>query len=320
MIEASVSNSAEHPVEAIMREELAHGDLSLGTIGPIMGHLLANGSTALFSEETVARVRGMVDHLARQFLVAQGQAADYADPGEFAAEEAGRLADHLVRDPALVAHCHARALEWQLAARLQQSHDIDHVLTPHMQALIASETDDTASLAMAALAAQARFTQQVRRMELPVTELATALFHQALLNWRSFLDDADDAVIDRAEAELRNVFDEAGRREALLSRLVLEMGGNAAAMLNVADSGVALFLSALALTTGQNRDLTMQSTSERQIARLALGLRSAGLNDAEVENQFLYIHPEITLPEGFETLSEDRAGQMLAVSSRSAKG
>lgn len=315
MTEAPSPSSAENPVEAIMREELAHGDVSLGTIALIVGHLLANGSTALFSEETVAQVRGMLHHLARQFLFAEGEATKNADPGSFAADKANGLADHLAHHPELIAHCHARALEWQLTSRLRISNDIDPVLSPQLQAFIASEADDTAKLAMAVMASQARFMQQMQRMDLPLSELAGDLFHQALQNWRSYSNGAESAAIDAAETVLRSGFDERARREALFARLVGEMGSNAAALLDIAHSGAALFFSALALATGHSRDLALQSAQERQMARLALSLRSAGLKSAEVENQFVYIHPEIILPDGFESLRADRAAQLLAESS-----
>ena len=70
----------------------------------------------------------------------------------------------------------------------------------------------------------------------------------------------------------------------------------------------------MANQSNQDRDLAVVSTNDRQLARLALALRSAGLRPKEVEEQFLTIHPETTLPEGFELLRADRAGEMLAAS------
>ncbi|MFN5819360.1 MAG: hypothetical protein ACK44Y_02890, partial [Novosphingobium sp.] len=51
---------------------------------------------------------------------------------------------------------------------------------------------------------------------------------------------------------------------------------------------------------------------EGQLARLALALRAAGVRPENVEEQVLAIHPDVSLPEGFETLGADRAAALLA--------
>ena len=56
----------------------------------------------------------------------------------------------------------------------------------------------------------------------------------------------------------------------------------------------------------------MLSFADRQFARLALALRAAGLKQQAVEEQFLYLHPEIALPDGFDRLRADRAAALLA--------
>jgi hypothetical protein len=56
------------------------------------------------------------------------------------------------------------------------------------------------------------------------------------------------------------------------------------------------------------------SFAERQYARLALSLCAAGLKQQAMAEQFLYLHPDVALPEGFETLRADRAGALLATS------
>ena len=77
---------------------------------------------------------------------------------------------------------------------------------------------------------------------------------------------------------------------------------------------MAFFVSALALASGQDRDMAVLATNEGQLARLALALRAAGLKPAGVEEQFLALHPDVALPEGFETLGADRAAALLAQS------
>ena len=51
---------------------------------------------------------------------------------------------------------------------------------------------------------------------------------------------------------------------------------------------------------------------EGQVARLALTLRAAGLRPEAIEEQFLAIHPDVSLPDGFEALGADRAAAILA--------
>ena len=73
-----------------------------------------------------------------------------------------------------------------------------------------------------------------------------------------------------------------------------------------------MFLSALALASGQDRDMAVLATNEGQVARLALALRAAGLRGNSVDEQFVSLHPEIVLPDGFDALSADRAAALLA--------
>ena len=201
-----------------------------------------------------------------------------------------------------------------MARRLEARSGIDPVLSPLLQALIASDNSATAATAMAALAAQARFMQQQRRMELSLGELPPELFHLVVGTWRSRAGDAEP--INRAEVALRLRYDEGAGRIGLLARLVSGMGGGVRAALSLGHAGTALFLSALAATAHQDRDLVTVGTNESQLARLALSLRLAGLGPREVEEQFLYIHPDIALPDGFEQLRAERAGALLAASSR----
>ena len=311
-----MTRSSELPVEDVLRHELAHGDVVLDTIGPILGHLLANHDHSLFSDEIVSRVRGMLDSLARQVLAAHGETVGEPDSSDAVGEDAGALADAFATAPDLLCHCHALALEWQLTVRLETRSAIDPILSPLVQALVASDDSATASAAMAFLAAQARFIQQQRRMELPLSELPADLFHLVLTRWREPADEESARGVAETAARLRDGYDESASRIGLLSRLVSGMGSGAGAALSLAHAGVALFLSALAAGSNQQRDLAALSTNDGQLARLALALRAAGLKPKEVEAQFVYLHPEVALPEGFETLGADRAAAMLSAAGR----
>lgn len=294
-----------------MREELAHGDVMLGTIGPILGHLIANHDHSLFSDEIVARIRGMVGGIARQLLEAQALVMDDPDAHGFAERNADGLGEIIAANPAFLTHCHGLAIECHLAERLRERNSIDPVLSPLMQSLIASDEVDTASLAMQTLTSQARFMQRQKRMRLPLNELPADLFHHALMSWRSYAEGLDQSVTARIETRIRKDYEESSSRLGLMSRLIEGLGSGARAALSISHAGVALWLTALASASEQNRDIVSLSTNDRQLARLALALRSAGLNPNEVEEQFLYLHPEVSLPEGFSQLRIDRARAIL---------
>jgi hypothetical protein len=297
-------------VETVLRDELGRGDAMLATSRPILRHLLANDDHALFSDEMIARVRGMMHHVARQLLFAQAAAGGTLDRAGYADERQDALAQALFEDTDFLAHAHALTLEAQLAERLQRRSGIDAVLSPLVQELAAAREMDMAALAMAVLAAEARFMQHHRRMELPLGELPGDLFHKALLLLRSQADEGEAA--EEAERQLRGAYDEGAGRLGLLTRLVMAMGQKATRALAIDHAGLAIFSTALAMASGQERSLTVLSFADRQFARLALALRAAGLKQQAVEEQFLFLHPEISLPEGFDRLRADRAAALLA--------
>ena len=318
MSEAVNMQSSDAPVEDLLRVELAQGDFVIGSLGPVLRHLLANQDNSLFSDEIVSRVRGMISDLARQVCVIEAQAAGASDPRVQAEHASGALTDRLLAEERLVAHCHALSLEWQLTERLEKRSGIDPVLSPLLQALIASDDEAVAATAMAALAAQARFVQTQRRMELPLAELPADHFHQVVATWASGLEDSTGPDASAATDALRGAYDESASRLALLSRLVTGMGAGARAALSVNHAGVALFLSALAASARHDRDLAAIATNERQLVRLALALRAAGLKPREVEEQFLYLHPDVALPDGFDLLRADRAAALLGGSAQNS--
>lgn len=312
MIEGTVSVASATPVESVLRDELAHGDAVIGTIAPILRHLLANSEHSVFSDEIIARARGMFSDLSRQLLDAMVSGQGGTERVEHDPDQVLALSEALVEQPALLAHVHALALEFQLAERMQARLSIDPVLPPLVQSLIASSDSTQAGLGMALLAAQARFIQAQRRMQLPLAELPGDLLHAAVQAMRTLAGAEQSEVAAAAEAVIKGGYDEARRRLGLLARLVTSMGGGATVALSANHAGVALFLTALSLASGQDRDLTVVATNEGQLARLALALRAAGLRPEAIGEQFATIHPEVELPEGFETLDADRAASLLA--------
>jgi len=315
MMSATRTETSLESVETLLRDELAQGDAMISTATPILRHLLVNDDRALFSDEVVARVRAMTADAARQLLHAEAQAGQIADRASFLSEREDGLVEALVEEPAFLAHVHALSLEGTLALQLQARCSIDGVLTPLLQELVASSDDFVAGSAMAVIAAQARFIQDHRRMAMPLRELPGELFHKALLVLRSHGGARDESIV-AAERALREGYDEAHGRLGLLTRLVMRLTRPAPGALDLGSAGLAVFSTALAMATGQERELTVVSFSERQLVRLALALRAAGLDQPSVEEQLLVLHPIVALPAGFDQLSAERAALLLASSAR----
>lgn len=309
-----MSEQAAETVERVLRDELVEGDAMIAAARPILRHLLANDDSGLFSDETIARVRGLVLNVAEQLLFAQAEAAQARDRPAYVAVRQDGLGRALFADTAFLAHTHALTVEAQLIERLQGRSGIDPVLTPLVQELVAAKDGAAAGLAMAVLAAQARFQQHWRRMELPLGELPGDLFHRALVMLREHAGSEDDPAAEQAERRLRDDYQESAGRLGLIARLIMAMGQRAPRALAIDHAGLSVFATVLAMASGQERDLVVLSFSERQYARLAVSLCAAGLRPQEAIEQFLYLHPDVSLPEGFETLRADRAVALLAAS------
>lgn len=314
MIETPVPAMPTPSAEDLLRDELSQGDVQIGTYAPILRHLLASDEHSVFSDEIIARVRGMMADMARQLLDEMGASGEDDGVRNHDPVAVAALVSRFVGHQGLLTHCHALALEWQLTQALQGRLALDPVLSPLMQALIASSETLTATQAMALLASQARFAQNQRRMQLPLSELPGDLLYAVLVALRSYGGEDPQRVESCAKAEsaIRSKFDEGRSRLGLIARLLGAMGGGATAALSVSHAGAAMFVSALAMATGQDRDMAIMATSEGQFARLALSLRAAGLKPQGVEEQFMALFPDVTLPENFDQLGSDRAAALLA--------
>ncbi len=306
MGEKTMDLAADADVEAILTDELARESRALAAVVPVLRHLLSSDAEALVSEAILARVRGMIFDLAAQLLAALAgrdpvtRAHASADPAAL-----DRLAAVLMADEALLGFCHALAAEGLIAERLHQRHAIDPVLSPLVQELIASEDPAIASLAMSTLAAQSRFVQGQRRMELPLGELPAELFHRLI--GRAQTEAQDTAALVRLQAG----YDEATGRLGLLARLVAAMRRGAMAALALDHAGLALFASALSITTRQQRGDVVLACHEGQGLRLALMLRAGELSPAAIERQLLLVEPSGRLPRGFGGVSAERAAALL---------
>jgi len=303
MGEVTMDLAADDAVEAILRDELAREARARGAVVPVLRHLLSSDADALVSDAILARVRGMIHDLAAQLLaVASGRDPATRAAGGVDAAAQDALAAALMADEALLAHCHALAAESLIAARLQQRHAVDPVLSPLLQELVASEDTEIAGLAMSALAAQSRFVQGQRRMELPLGELPPELFLKLVAQGLTLTSDA--AALSR----LRVAYDEATTRVGLLARLVAAMRRGALAGLALDHAGLALFASTL---TGSGarvpREQAVLACHEGQGICLALLLRASGLGAAAIERQVSLVDPAASLPRGLTALSSDQA-------------
>jgi len=301
MGEETMDLAADHAVEAILRDELAREARALGSVVPVLRHLLGSEARGLVSDAILARVRGMIFDLASQVCAAsEGRdPATRLSGADLAAPE--RLAEALMADEALLAFCHALAAEGLIAERLHQHSAIDPVLSPLLQELIASEDPAIAGLAMSTLAAQSRFMQSQRRMELPLGELPPELFHAVIASTAN----------PGGLRKVQNDYDEASSRLGLLARLVSAMRRGMVAALSLDHAGLALFASALAAHTRLPRESCVIACHEGQGARLALALRSAGLGLPAMERQFLLVEPSARMPRAIAELSPERARLML---------
>ena len=322
MIQNAAPAIAAVPAQDALRDGLSASDALVGTIAPILRHLLAHDDHSVFSDEVIARVRGMMVHVASQLLDELAAASDQPEQRNHSPEAVQTLVDGFVAHAGFLNHTHALALEWQLTERLQNRLTLDPVLSPLLQTLIASPEPETAGVAMSLLAAQARFAQSQVRMQLPLAELPGDLLHAALLVMRhcahkdsAHEDEAPQSHAAAAEAAIRSRFEEGRSRLGLISRVVVGMGAAAVAALSVSQAGIGIFLSALALASGQDREMAVLATNEGQLVRLGLALCAAGLTPAAVEEQFSLIHPDASLPQGLDRLGANQAAALLARSS-----
>lgn len=301
-------------IETLLQDDLFHADQARVHMGPILRHLLRNDDSSIFSDEVIARVRGMLADIARQLVQALGEAAGHSDAAAWARDAGPGLVEMLTSNQALLDHLHMLAVEWQLAEKLQGRLGIDPVLTPLLQDIIASHDHDLAARGMNLLAAQARFGQAIRRMQLPLVELPGDLHHIALMTMHAYVteDPSGIAAADLAEITLRKARANAASRIDLLTYAISAAGAKASATLSLHNSGVALFLTALGLRAGLTRETAVMCTTESQMPRLALSLSAAGLGREGLVETFSALHPDIALPEGLDQLPPDRAAALLA--------
>lgn len=303
-----MNSATANSVETVLRDELARADRALNGVAPVLGHVLAGPGHSMVNDAVVARVRGMLNDLAAQFVARLA-----VQNGETLADHASTdaLSDQLAGDAPILATLHASAIEGLLTERLDQRSSVDPVLSPLLQELIASQDAATGETAMQALAAQSRFMQAQRRMQLPVLELSSETLERALRIWARATPVEHEPRVTQAMRELKAEYDEAQTRTGLIARLVSSMRGGVVAALELEHAGLAIFVSALASKSGQSRERAILACHDDQAARLAVSLRAVGLDGEAIERQFVALDPAVRLPRGLEDISPDNARAML---------
>ncbi|MEP1422743.1 MAG: hypothetical protein ABJK59_13325 [Erythrobacter sp.] len=304
----AIDRSQSTLVDAFLRDEMARGNRALRSIAPVVGQLLDGEGPSLFGDAIIARLRGMLGHIAEQLIgelpVIEGNNPELESPQN-------ALAARMSTDETVVDHLYTCALEGYLSGKLEQSASIDPVLSPLIQELIASEKPEIAELAMSALAAQSRFSQSQRRMEIPIGELPFEVFGRVLEHFEAVSLGAEKRQIDTIITNLKQRYDEGAGRIGLFARLSASMHGGAVAALDLGHAGLALFASGLASLTQQQRDRAVFACHESQTVRLALMLKAAGLSSHSIDSQLTILGYTKSLPSQFEMLSQTVAQDTL---------
>ena len=305
MIDQAVHPADTQAAEAALRRDLVRGDSAAASALPVLRYLVAAEQSAALSEEILARVRGILSDIAGQLLDAL---IGSADRRAHAPEEIAVLTRAFLDEPALLAHVHAVALEWQLTERLQDRLGLDPVAPPLMQDLLASRD----ASARGFLAAQARWSQGQRRMALPLAELPQGVLEAVLAILRSLVG-AEPTLSERAlavEEEVRRTHREASNRLTCADRVVADLSLESS--LSISQAGVALFLTALARRSGEPRDAVTMATLPAQQVRLALCLLAAQAPAEVAEGQVRAIHGVTSLPAGLAKIDAWRAASILS--------
>jgi len=317
MSEYGQSDASAASAEDMLRGELAHCDAIIASSGPIVRHLLLNDDQTLFNDEVTARIRGMIADIARQLLSTVQRQIGVGRPA-FSEKRADALALSLLENTVFLSHLHALAVEALVSERLSVRSGIDPVRSPLLVELAVSPDAEIAAAARHALAAQARFMQQQRRMELAFEELPQELFDISLASLDDCLERDSDAVADAA-SYLRDSRDPTKRRIYQFSWLMSALGTGADQALEIDRAGVGLFVTALSIGSYQTRETAILSLGQQQSSRLTLSMRAAGLGQDKVEEQLLLLHPDLTVPDQLKAIAGVRAIALLSAAQSKAQ-
>ncbi|MEM7700493.1 MAG: hypothetical protein AAF251_01005 [Pseudomonadota bacterium] len=304
-----MDSAVTSPAETALKGELARADRALNGVAPVLEHALASDGGGLVNDLLVARVRGMVNDLARQLEA--WRSIESHDTSRLPDKTPDRLTHLLITDTPILRHLHASAIEGVLTEKLDRQSGLDPVLSSLWQELIASEDPVVSETAMQALAAQSRFMQAQRRMQQPILDLPPEVLERALRIWVRATNVDEEPSVTAAMRAIKSDYDEAQSRLGLITRLVSSMREGRIAALELDHAGLALFTSGIASLTGETRERAVLACHNQQVVRLAVCLIAAGLDRSAIEQQVVLLDPANTTPRGLSELSPDIARALL---------
>ena len=149
-------------------------------------------------------------------------------------------------------------------------------------------------------------------MQFALDDLPAPVLERVLRIGVRSTDPEKEEEVTSALRLFKSHYDEAATRIGLLTRLVASMGQGAIAALELEKAGLALFITALAQLSGQDRNHAVLSCHDQQAARLVLGLRAGKMDDKAIERQFRLLDPASRLPRSVTLLSTDAARVLLS--------
>lgn len=251
---------------------------------------------ALISDEIVARIRGAAYAIAGELLqlVAAAGPETVDEPSSRAfASVVERLGEMLLGLNALREHLHALAIETKASERLADEAGIDAALSPLLAEQVHRGEPPEASML---IAAQVRFLHESHRMALAFADLPGDLQAMALAALRMIASHAGpgaDAAARQAERDLRKAAPAQNRLnllEQLADRVIA-----AGEPIDIARTGLALFLTQLARLGGERRDAVAMRLVPSQVTELAALLATAGLDEPAIAAQLDVLHPGVSM-------------------------
>ncbi len=301
---AEILDEAE--MTAALAANLASDDRALAGAIPIVSHMLGNQGQALLSDDVIARMRGTIDAIAQQLC--------FLTTGERGDVDVSALGVMLAESGGLINHCYALAVEGALTQQLSVEQGIDPALPALLQELIASRDTNIRQLAMALMASQARFVAGQGHGGAPLFELPIEIFNGVLDVWKVCGANQDNAYLVQKASEIRAQYVEEATRLGLLERLISAVGASAEIISEIETAGLAIFISAIAKSTGQPRDLVALSCQQQQCLRLAIALRATGRSTEANMRQLALLGANISLPLEFNGWDKDQALGVLGAS------
>lgn len=283
-------HTASQVRDVAVRELLTAGEQARLELPQQLRHRIAFADPSLFNDEVIARSRGLLVHLTEQ--LAGGRLPDVCTSSFL--EGRDDILHALLAEPRLLSFCHALSFEYQLTRHLAETADLDPLLPPLMQVLIASPDAATSHLAATCLAAQTQHLRSMERMQLPLRQLPADLLHITLNIARKRLKNS--IVAEAVEQAVRSTYDEGLTRQSRFSRLTTAPDFPNKRGWHLDKAGVPLFLTVLAMRSGTDFADAALLMSKGQMVRLALSLKSLGCPFKALQRNLFLLHDEEALP------------------------